>query len=164
MACVSVHGANRLGTNSLVDLIVFGRRAGKHMARFIQENDFAPLPDHPEDFSRELVDRLFSSERWRVGGPCTSEMQNEMIDNVFVERTDKGLRHALDSIDGLQSAYQEVQLQDKSKRFNTEMVEALELGFLLDCSEATIHGAWRVPRAVAHTSASITRSATMLTG
>jgi succinate dehydrogenase / fumarate reductase flavoprotein subunit len=141
VACVSVHGANRLGTNSLVDLIVFGRRAGKHMARFIQENDFAPLPDHPEDFSRELVDRLFSSSGGESAARVRSELQNEMIDNVFVERTDKGLRHALDSIDGLQSAYQEVQLQDKSKRFNTEMVEALELGFLLDCAEATIHGA-----------------------
>src|SRR5204862_7035599 len=56
VACVSVHGANRLGTNSLVDLIVFGRRAGKHMAKFIAENSHAPLPPDPEDFVREMVE------------------------------------------------------------------------------------------------------------
>ncbi|GCF07220.1 succinate dehydrogenase flavoprotein subunit [Dictyobacter arantiisoli] len=141
VACVSVHGANRLGTNSLVDLIVFGRRAGKHMAQFIQENDFAPLPEHPEDASREYIDHLYSSTGGESAARIRSELQNEMIDNVFVERTDKGLRHALDEIAGLQEAYQNVQLQDKGKTFNTELVEAVELRFLLDCSEATIHGA-----------------------
>jgi succinate dehydrogenase / fumarate reductase flavoprotein subunit len=64
-----------------------------------------------------------------------------MMEHVFVERTDEGLRHALDSIAGLQEAYRKVQMQDKGKRFNTELVEAVELGFLLDCAEATIHGA-----------------------
>jgi len=64
-----------------------------------------------------------------------------MMEHVFVERTDEGLRHALDSIAGLQEAYRKVQMQDKGKRFNTELVEAIELGFLLDCAEATIHGA-----------------------
>src|SRR5438045_5496879 len=61
VACVSVHGANRLGTNSLVDLIVFGRRAGKHMAKFISENDHVPLPPEPESFARDLVRRLYTS-------------------------------------------------------------------------------------------------------
>ncbi|HTI15231.1 MAG TPA: succinate dehydrogenase flavoprotein subunit [Dictyobacter sp.] len=141
VACVSVHGANRLGTNSLVDLLVFGRRAGKHMAKFIQENDYVPLPDGAEEYTREMIDHLYSSTGGESAARVRSEMQNEMIDNVFVERTDKGLRHALDTIAGLQTAYKQVQLQDKGKRFNTELVEAIELGFLLDCSEATIHGA-----------------------
>ncbi len=141
VACVSVHGANRLGTNSLVDIIVFGRRAGKHMAQFIAENDHAVLPDEPEAFSRELVDRLYSSKGGESGANIRSAMQNEMDDKVFVERTEGGLRRALDTIAGLQDAYRNVQLQDKGKRFNTEIVEAIELGFLLDCSEATIHGA-----------------------
>src|SRR5712691_10398291 len=61
VACVSVHGANRLGTNSLVDLIVFGRRAGKHMAKFLAESTHAPLPAEPESVARELVDRLYTS-------------------------------------------------------------------------------------------------------
>src|SRR3984893_16847260 len=64
-----------------------------------------------------------------------------MDDRDFVERDDKGLRKALDTLDGLQDAYKRVQLQDKGKKFNTELVEAIELGFLLECSEATIHGA-----------------------
>ena len=141
VACVSVHGANRLGTNSLVDLIVFGRRAGKHIAQFIRENDFATLPPEPEAYSRELVERLRDSQGGESAARIRSEMQNEMIDNVFVERTERGMKHALDTLDGLQDAYAKVQLQDKGKRFNTELVEALELGFLLDCAVATTHGA-----------------------
>ncbi len=141
VACVSVHGANRLGTNSLVDLIVFGRRAGKHMATFITENDHVSLPDAHEDYTRELLDKMLSSNGGEPAARIRTQMQNEMNDNVFVERQERGLRHALDTIAGLQEAYQQVQLQDKSKRFNTELVETLELGFLLDCAEATIHGA-----------------------
>jgi succinate dehydrogenase flavoprotein subunit len=141
VACVSVHGANRLGTNSLVDLIVFGRRAGKHMAKFIAENSHVPLPSDPEDFSRKLVDNLYSSTGGESAARVRSTLQNEMDERVFVERDDQGLHHALDTLDGLQEAYLRVQLQDKGKTFNTEMVEAIELGFLLECAEATIHGA-----------------------
>jgi succinate dehydrogenase / fumarate reductase, flavoprotein subunit len=141
VACVSVHGANRLGTNSLVDLIVFGRRAGKHMAKFIAENDHAPLPPEHEDYSRALVDRLYSSTGNESAARIRNDLQNEMNDKVFVERKEAGLHEALETIDGLQDSFTKVQLQDKGKRFNTEVVEALELGFLLDCAEATIHGA-----------------------
>jgi succinate dehydrogenase / fumarate reductase flavoprotein subunit len=70
-----------------------------------------------------------------------SALQNEMDEKVFVERSDQSLRHALDTLDGLQDTYKRIQLQDKGKKFNTELMEAIELGFLLDCSEATIHGA-----------------------
>jgi succinate dehydrogenase / fumarate reductase flavoprotein subunit len=141
VACVSVHGANRLGTNSLVDLLVFGRRGGKHMAQFIKENDHPPLPPEPEAFARELVDRLYTSTGGESAARIRSTLQNEMDDKVFVERSDQSLRRALDSLDGLQDTYQRVQMQDKGKTFNTELVEAIELGFLLDCAEATIHGA-----------------------
>ncbi|GER85603.1 MAG: succinate dehydrogenase flavoprotein subunit [Thermogemmatispora sp.] len=141
VACVSVHGANRLGTNSLVDLIVFGRRAGKHMARFIAENDHVPLPPHHEDFAREMVDHLLTSKGGESAARIRNELQGEMLENVFVERQEKGLQHAMDTIAGLQEAYKKVQLQDKGKTFNTELVEAIELGFLLDCAAATVHGA-----------------------
>ena len=141
VACVSVHGANRLGTNSLVDLIVFGRRAGKHMAQFIKENDHAPLPANPEGYARDLIERMYSSTGGESAARIRGEMQNEMDDKVMVERSDRGLRHALDTLDGLQNAYKKVQIQDKGKRFNTELVETIELGFLLDCAEATTHGA-----------------------
>jgi len=141
VACVSVHGANRLGTNSLVDLIVFGRRAGKHMAKFTKENSHAPLPPEPEAYSRELVSNLFTSTGGESAARIRSALQNEMDEKVFVERDEKGLQKALDTLDGLQDTYKRVQLQDKGKKFNTELVEAIELGFLLECSEATIHGA-----------------------
>ncbi len=86
-------------------------------------------------------DRLYSSTGGQSAATIRSALQNEMDVNVFVEREETGLRHALDTLDGLQDAYKNVQLQDKGKLFNTELVEAIELGFLLDCSEATIHGA-----------------------
>ncbi len=141
VACVSVHGANRLGTNSLVDLIVFGRRAGKHMAKFIKESSHAPLPPEPESYSRELVSTMFASTGGESAARIRSALQNEMDEKVFVERDEKGLQEALDTLDRLQDTYTRVQLQDKGKKFNTELVEAIELGFLLECSEATIHGA-----------------------
>src|SRR5690348_3214751 len=119
VACVSVHGANRLGTNSLVDLIVFGRRAGKHMAKFISENDLAPLPPSPEAYAQELVSHLYDSSGGQSAATIRSTLQNEMDANVFVERDDRGMRHALDMLDGLQEAYKNVQLQDKGKQFNT---------------------------------------------
>ena len=111
------------------------------MADFIKTADYAPLPSEPEAHSREMIDHLYSSTGGESAARIRAEMQNEMDANVFVERTDRGLRHALDTLDGLQDAYSKVQLQDKGKRFNTELVEAIELGFLLDCSEATTHGA-----------------------
>jgi succinate dehydrogenase / fumarate reductase flavoprotein subunit len=141
VACVSVHGANRLGTNSLVELIVFGRRAGKHMAKFITESSHAPLPGEPEAYSRALVSSMFASTGGESAARIRSALQNEMDEKVFVERDEKGLQGALDTLDGLQDTYKRVQLQDKGKKFNTELVEAIELGFLLECSEATIHGA-----------------------
>ncbi len=141
VACVSVHGANRLGTNSLVDLIVFGRRAGKHMVKFIKEGSHAPLPPEPETYSRELVSSLFASTGGKSAARIRSALQNEMDEKVFVERDEEGLQRALDTLDGLQDTYKRVQLQDKGKKFNTELVETIELGFLLECSEATIHGA-----------------------
>jgi succinate dehydrogenase / fumarate reductase flavoprotein subunit len=111
------------------------------MSQCIKENDHIPLPNEPEAYSRELVDHLYSSTGGESAARVRSELQNEMDERVMVERDDKGLRHALDTLDGLQDAYKKIQLQDKGKRFNTELVEAIELGFLLDCSEATIHGA-----------------------
>jgi succinate dehydrogenase / fumarate reductase flavoprotein subunit len=141
VACVSVHGANRLGTNSLVDLIVFGRRAGKHMAKYIAENDLVPLPPNPEDYARELVSKLLASQGHESSARIRTTLQQEMLDKVFVERNEQGMTQALNTVAELQEAYKNVELQDKGKTFNTELVEAIELGFLLDCAEATVHGA-----------------------
>jgi succinate dehydrogenase / fumarate reductase flavoprotein subunit len=141
VACVSVHGANRLGTNSLVDLIVFGRRAGKHIAKYIAENDLVPLPPNPEDYARDLVSKLLTSQGHESSAYVRSTLQQVMLDKVFVERNEQGMTQALNTVAELQDAYKNVELQDKGKTFNTELVEAIELGFLLDCAEATVHGA-----------------------
>ena len=141
VACVSVHGANRLGTNSLVDLIVFGRRAGKHIARHIEERDFLPLPKEPEAFSREMVEGIRSREKGEAQIAIRDELRNEMMDYVGVVRNEEKLLHAQKKIAELKERFGQVFIQDKGKTFNTELMEVIELGFLLDCSEATIAGA-----------------------
>ena len=137
VACVSVHGANRLGTNSLVDLIVFGRRAGKHIARHVESWDFLPLPNEPEAFARKLVDRIRSREKGEAQLAIRNELRDEMMDYVGVVRTEESLLHAQRKIVELKERLQQIVIQDKGKTFNTELMEVIELGFLLDCAEAT---------------------------
>ena len=136
-ACVSVHGANRLGTNSLVDIVVFGRRAGRDMARFIAENDFMPLPPDAEARARQEVDRLLH----RTGGESVAdirrELQEVMMENVGVFRIEAQMQAAIEEIGQLQERYSQVSLQDKGQTFNTELLEAIELGYLLDLAELT---------------------------
>jgi len=141
VACVSVHGANRLGTNSLVDLIVFGRRAGKHIARHSHEWDFLPLPKDVEDFSRKMVDDLRSRQKGEAQIGIRSELRDEMMEYVGVVRNEESLLHAQKKLVELKERFRQVHIQDKGKTFNTELMEVIELGFLLDCSEATIAGA-----------------------
>ncbi|HEY1350516.1 MAG TPA: succinate dehydrogenase flavoprotein subunit [Ktedonobacteraceae bacterium] len=140
-ACVSVHGANRLGTNSLVDLIVFGRRAGRHMAKYLSENEITSLPAEPEEEARQRVNRLMTSTGHESSARIRNALQQEMQTRVFVEREERGLQQAVQTLAELQEAYRNVELQDKGRTFNTELVEAIELGFLLDCAQATTHSA-----------------------
>jgi succinate dehydrogenase / fumarate reductase flavoprotein subunit len=136
-ACVSVHGANRLGTNSLVDIVVFGRRAGRHAGQYVKGVDFFALPPEPEGRAKAEVARL----RRGNGGESVAEirrvMQEEMMDKASVVREETGLKAVLSKLKELQERYQKVQIQDKGRRFNTALLEALELGYLLDLAEAT---------------------------
>ena len=140
-ACVSVHGANRLGTNSLVDIIVFGRRGGKHLMSFATSAAMPALPPNPEERARADVERL------RRGGPAESvaairvELQRVMMDDVSVYRTAEGLTKGLAAVRALQGRYQRAGIQDQSPTFNTELLEALEVGYLLDLAEALTVGA-----------------------
>ena len=140
-ACVSVHGANRLGTNSLVDLVVFGRRAGKHMLEYVREADLLPLPPNPEDIARSTVDDLLSRDKGENAADIRSNLQTMMMEKVGVVRNAQGLNQAMDEIRDLKSRYANVAIGDKGKRFNTDLLEAHELGCLLDCAEATTFGA-----------------------
>jgi succinate dehydrogenase / fumarate reductase flavoprotein subunit len=138
VACVSVHGANRLGTNSLLDINVFGKRAGSDMVRYCQENELLPLPKEPEAYARQQVEGLLGQPNGRErAADIRREMQTAMMDYVGVFREEAGIKKAVGTLKDLQERYQHIGLDDKGKRFNTDMLEAWELGALLDIAVVT---------------------------
>ncbi len=140
-ACVSVHGANRLGTNSLLDIVVFGRRGGKHMARFCKDAELPDLPEDPEDATRDLLEGILTRETGTNAAEIRTELQQAMFDLAFVVRTEEGLTKMLEILDGLHERYREVRVTDKGKLYNTDLMEAVELGFLLDNAEPLVAAA-----------------------
>jgi succinate dehydrogenase / fumarate reductase flavoprotein subunit len=140
-ACVSVHGANRLGTNSLVDLVVFGRRGGKAMAEFCRQADFAALPAGAEADAVAELERIRSHSGKEKAAVLRSEMQAIMMDNVSVFRDERLVQGALAKVCELKERFAQVQIDDKGKRFNTDLLETFELGCLLDLAEVTARSA-----------------------
>ncbi|MBI3088028.1 MAG: succinate dehydrogenase flavoprotein subunit [Candidatus Omnitrophica bacterium] len=136
-ACVSVHGANRLGTNSLVDIVVFGRRGGQRLAQWAPAADHLPLPKEPEVMAQEALSRLTTNLGGESAAQIRDELQQAMMAQVSVFRTEAGLKEALAAIVQLRVRYGRVDVQDKALRFNTELEEALELGCVLDLAWAT---------------------------
>ncbi|MEU6805644.1 MULTISPECIES: succinate dehydrogenase flavoprotein subunit [Streptomyces] len=135
VACVSVHGANRLGTNSLLDINVFGRRAGIAAAEYAQKADFVELPEDPQSLVVEQIERLRSSTGNERVAELRRELQETMDANVMVFRTEQTIKTAVEKIAELRERYKNVAIQDKGKRFNTDLLEAIELGNLLDLAE-----------------------------
>lgn len=136
-ACVSVHGANRLGTNSLTDLVVFGRRTGKDIARYCQEAELLSLPDDAgEEIMAELA-QLQTNDGDVKPYEVRDKMQETMTDNVSVFRTEETIDQAVRDLKKLQEMYRRVQVEDSGKVFNTDLLEAWELGCLLDLAEVT---------------------------
>ncbi|MFI5570834.1 succinate dehydrogenase flavoprotein subunit [Streptomyces sp. NPDC051740] len=135
VACVSVHGANRLGTNSLLDINVFGKRAGIAAADYSQKADFVELPENPESFVVERIERLRTSTGNERVATIRRELQETMDANVMVFRTEQTIKTAVEKIAELRERYKNVAIQDKGKRFNTDLLEAIELGNLLDLAE-----------------------------
>ncbi|MBI5033223.1 MAG: succinate dehydrogenase flavoprotein subunit [Chloroflexi bacterium] len=140
-ATVSVHGANRLGTNSLVDILVFGRRSGRAAAEDVRKMDFAPLSEHPDAIVTTQIDRLFASTGKESATELRTKMQETMTSKCGVFRRADTLEQAGKTIAELKECYQNISIADHTKRFNTELLEALELGYLLDCAEATVASA-----------------------
>jgi succinate dehydrogenase / fumarate reductase flavoprotein subunit len=134
-ACVSVHGANRLGTNSLLDIVVFGRRGGLHMARYAAEASHVALPEDPERQTTDVLERLLTGSGGDSVADIRAELQEQMFDLVGVLRRDDGLRKMQDILGNLRERYQRVVVMDKGKVYNTDLMEAVELGFLLDCAD-----------------------------
>ena len=140
-ACVSVHGANRLGTNSLLDIVVFGRRGGAHLAEYVAGADHAPLPDDPAGEVVRSIEALKSSTAGEKVVAIRDELQDAMMNNASVYRTDESLRQVKDTLAELRRRYENVSIDDKGTIFNTDLTEAFELGFLLDLADTLVEGA-----------------------
>jgi succinate dehydrogenase / fumarate reductase flavoprotein subunit len=140
-ACVSVHGANRLGTNSLLDIVVFGRRSGKHAATFAEDADLPELPERPEGSVAGMVGALLDRPEGANAADIRVELQEQMQDLAFVIRTEESLRKMQEILGGLHERFERVYVQDTGKVFNTEVMEVVELGFLLDCADTLVAGA-----------------------
>jgi succinate dehydrogenase / fumarate reductase flavoprotein subunit len=140
-ACVSVHGANRLGTNSLLDINVFGRRAGIAAAEYANSHDFTEMPENPADMVVNWVSDILSEHGNERVADIRGALQQSMDNNAAVFRTEKTLKQALSDIHALKERYARITVHDKGKRFNSDLLEAIELGFLLELAEVTVVGA-----------------------
>ncbi len=140
-ACVSVHGANRLGTNSLLDINVFGRRAGIAAADYANSVGFTEMPEAPTAMVDEWLDQVLSEHGNERVADIRTTLQRVMDDNASVFRTEDTLTTALNEVRELKKRYNHIRVHDKGKRFNSDLLEAIELGFLLEMAEVTVVGA-----------------------
>jgi succinate dehydrogenase / fumarate reductase flavoprotein subunit len=134
-ACVSVHGANRLGTNSLLDLLTFGKHAGLNAAEFVRGADFQPLPASPTDFVDQQLNRLLNGSGKEKGAKIAEEMKMTMFNHVGVFRTEEGMHQALEEIQALKERYRNIHIDDHGKVFNMDLLNNWELGNMLDLAE-----------------------------
>ncbi|MDE2591454.1 MAG: succinate dehydrogenase flavoprotein subunit [Actinomycetales bacterium] len=140
-ACVSVHGANRLGTNSLLDINVFGRRAGIYAVEYAKTAKHVPVPENAADDVIALINKVRNSKGSEKVAVLRKELQDTMDKNAQVYRTEESLNEALAKIAELRERYEHISVQDKGQRFNTDLLEAIELGFLLDLAEVLAYTA-----------------------
>ena len=137
VACVSVHGGNRLGANSLLDTLVFGRRSGEHAAELAKSKSHKDIDDSAADGEKAHIQRLMENPKSDdMFGQIRVDMGTTMNDHLAVYRHQSGMESALDTIRQLRERYQSVYVPDKGKTWNTNLVFTLELGFMLDCAEA----------------------------
>ncbi len=137
-ACVSVHGSNRLGTNSLLDINVFGKRAGRNAVKYVQTAEFVPMPEDPAKEVRELIEGLRNNPGTERIAVLRKTLQDEMDRKAQVFRTDESLAEVMDVIAELRERFNNIHVDDKGKRYNTDLLEAVELGFLLDLAEVVV--------------------------
>ncbi|MBU1588173.1 MAG: succinate dehydrogenase flavoprotein subunit [Actinobacteria bacterium] len=140
-ACVSVHGSNRLGTNSLLDINVFGKRAGKNAVEYVKTAKFIDLPENPAAGVQKILDMVRSGDGTERIAVIRKELQDSMDRNAQIFRTEESLKEVTELIETLRARYKNIQVQDKGKRFNTDLLEAVELGFLLDLAEVLVYSA-----------------------
>jgi succinate dehydrogenase / fumarate reductase flavoprotein subunit len=136
-ACVSVHGANRLGTNSLLDLVVFGRRAGLHIGEYVQQAELAEPAGDAAESARAWIDRITDGSEGPHGGHISDQMQTTMMEKIGIYRNEADMQSGVDEIQELRRRFKDVRVQDNTKQFNTDLLEIIELGNLLDLSLVT---------------------------
>ncbi len=137
-ACLSVHGANRLGCNSLLDLLVFGRRSGLAMKDGIKGCEIPSVSTDPLKKVEEKIKRLLGHKGKEKIDPIKQEMQRVMMDYGSVFRNEEGLKKGIQKIRILKERYEDIEIADKGKRFNYELMEAIELGHQLELSETIL--------------------------
>ena len=142
-ACVSVHGANRLGTNSLLDIVVFGKRAGQSMVDYVSSTKPMSLSENAaEDLSNKIEKLMEKDHSLEFSVPLIrEELQDSMEENAKIFRTEETLEKQTEILSDLRDRYQNVTISDKGKVFNTELLEAIELEYLLDMSDTTVASA-----------------------
>jgi len=136
-ACVSVHGANRLGTNSLLDLVVFGKHAGLRAAEYARQTDYSTLPEAPEGFAQSQFDRIRNADGSENMFDIATTMKKVMFDDMGIFRSGKGMEETLQTIRQLKQRFLHVRPTDTGAIFNMELINIWELGNLLDLAELT---------------------------
>ena len=134
-ACVSVHGANRLGTNSLLDLVVFGKHAGLKAAEFAKSAEWTTLPGDADSAARSEFEALRNGSGKENAFDLSNEMKSVMFRDVGIYRSEKEMQSALDKVRDMQKRFKEVRVSDAGKIFNTELLNAWELGNMLEIAE-----------------------------
>jgi succinate dehydrogenase / fumarate reductase flavoprotein subunit len=141
-ACVSVHGANRLGTNSLLDLVVFGRAAALRAAAILKPGaPHKPLPKGAGDLALARLDRLRHADGSRSTSSIRLAMQKTMQSDAAVFRTTQTLAEGMAKINEIAASMADLKIADRSMIWNSDLIEAFELENLLVCAQATITSA-----------------------
>jgi succinate dehydrogenase / fumarate reductase flavoprotein subunit len=135
VACVSVHGSNRLGTNSLLDINVFGKRAGIAAAEYAKTAQYVEVPEDADQFTIDLIEQVRTANGTERVAQLRKELQDTMDANVQVFRSEQTLNETLNVIASLRERYKNIGIQDRGRRFNLDLLEAVELGFLLDMAQ-----------------------------
>jgi succinate dehydrogenase / fumarate reductase flavoprotein subunit len=140
-ACVSVHGANRLGCNSLLDILVFGKHSGLQSAEYAKQTDFEELPDDPTAATRAQFEALRDASGTENAFDIANELKNVMFDEVGIYRNEKGMRLAIDKLAELTERFKHVHITDTGSIFNTELLNAWELGNMLEVADVIARSA-----------------------
>ena len=136
VACVSVHGGNRLGANSLLDTLVFGRRSGLHAAGSVKSIEHVNVNDSASDSDRKIIQALLENDPGESFGQLRSDLGSSMNQHLAVYRNEEGMQQALKDIANVKERFNNVYVTDKTKTFNTNLMFTLEMGFMIECAES----------------------------